>query len=203
MDFVDRYLDGVTEIADRLREEDLRKSLNGIVSTIQETKIRKGRLFIIGVGGGAGHANHAVNDFRKIVGIEAYSPSDNVSELTARINDEGWESCYAEYLKVSNLNSKDCLLIFSVGGGNPEFGLSMNIVQSLELAKEREASILGIVGRDGGETAKLANFCVTIPQVNESLTTALTESYQAVVWHLIISHPTLYSSPMRWETAKK
>lgn len=203
MDFVDRYLDGVTEIAGRLRGEDLRKNLNGIVSTIQETKIRKGRLFIIGVGGGAGHANHAVNDFRKIVGIETYSPSDNVSELTARINDEGWESCYAEYLKVSNLNSKDCLLIFSVGGGNPEFGLSMNIVQSLKLAKEREASILGIVGRDGGETAKLANFCVTIPQVNESLTTALTESYQAVVWHLIISHPTLYSSPMRWETAKK
>jgi D-sedoheptulose 7-phosphate isomerase len=201
MDFVNRYLKNVKKIAKKLAADS--KSISDIVCLIEKTKFKEGRLFIIGVGGGAGHASHAVNDFRKIAGIEAYSPSDNVSELTARINDEGWDSCYSEWLKMSKLSSKDMLLIFSVGGGNKEFELSLNIVGALNLAKSLGCSIAGIVGRDGGETAKLANCCVIVPQVDNSLTTALTESYQAVIWHLIVSHPKLCPASMMWESVER
>ena len=199
MEFIKQYLDGVQEITKNLDHD----SIKNIVELIASAKEKGGRLFILGVGGGAGHASHAVNDFRKIVQIETYAPTDNVSELTARINDEGWNSCYAEWLKISKINSNDCILVFSVGGGNLEHGLSLNIVEALHLAKSVGASISGIVGRDGGETAKLADACVIVPDVDKALTTVLTESFQAVIWHLIVSHPILYSASMKWESIIK
>ena len=198
-EFVVKYLNDIKTIADELiRQND--DSIIKIINLIKSTKLNEGRLFIVGVGGGAGHANHAVNDFRKIVGIEAYAPTDNVSELTARINDEGWNSCYSEWLKISKISSKDMLLVFSVGGGNEKFGLSVNIVEALRLAKSVGAKISGIVGRDGGETARMADACVVVPEVDRELTTALTESYQAIIWHLIVSHSALCSASMKWES---
>jgi D-sedoheptulose 7-phosphate isomerase len=173
-----------------------------MVTVLSDLKKHSGRLFIIGVGGGAGHASHAVNDFRKIAGIESYSPSENVSELTARINDDGWESCYANWLAGSRLNSKDCLLVFSVGGGNEEKNISVNIVNALKLAKEKSASVIGIIGKDGGFTAKVADACVIVPVVNSETITPHTESFQAVVWHLLVSHPALKSFGMKWESTK-
>jgi D-sedoheptulose 7-phosphate isomerase len=161
-----------------------------------------GGLFFWGAGGGAGHASHAVNDFRKIAGIEAYSPTDNVSELTARINDDGWESSYVNWLKVSRLNSRDMLLIFSVGGGNREHQVSMNLVRCLEYAQKVGASSCGIVGRDGGYTAQVAKACIVIPTVNPSTVTPHVESFQAVVWHLLVSHPDLQAAEMKWESVK-
>lgn len=163
---------------------------------------RGGRLFILGVGGGAGHASHAVNDFRKIAGIEAYSPSDNVSELTARINDEGWETTYRAWLDVSRIGERDGLLIFSVGGGDLERNISPNLVRAIERAKEVGAVVLGIVGRDGGHTARVADACVVIPTVNAMAVTPHTESFQAVVWHLLVSHPLLRIAPNKWETQR-
>lgn len=163
---------------------------------------RGGRLFILGVGGGAGHASHAVNDFRKITGIEAYSPSDNVSELTARINDEGWETTYRDWLDVSRIGERDGVLIFSVGGGDLERNISPNLVRAIERAKEVGAVVLGIVGRDGGHTARVADACVVIPTVNAMAVTPHTESFQAVVWHLLVSHPLLRIAPNKWETQR-
>ncbi|HTL12696.1 MAG TPA: SIS domain-containing protein [Bdellovibrionota bacterium] len=159
-----------------------------------------GRLFILGVGGSAGHAGHAVNDFRKICGFEAYAPTDNVSELTARINDEGWESCFAEWLRGSRLRAGDGLLVFSVGGGNREKNVSVNLVRSLELAKQVGASIFGIVGKDGGYTKTVADACVVIPTVSTDRITPHTEGLCAVVWHLLVSHPALKKSETKWET---
>jgi len=161
-----------------------------------------GRLFILGVGGSAANASHAVNDFRKIAGIECYAPTDNVSELTARTNDEGWPSVFVEWLRVSRLNCKDGLLIFSVGGGNLEKNVSPNLVSALQLAKEVGAKIIGIVGRDGGYTAKVADVAIIIPTVNPENTTPHSEAFQAVVWHLFVSHPALKKNATKWESTK-
>lgn len=168
------------------------------------TQVREkgGRLFILGVGGSAGHASHAVNDFRKICGFEAYSPTDNVSELTARTNDEGWDTTFSEWLKGSRLRKEDGLLIFSVGGGNKAKNVSVNLVRALELAKERGAYICGIVGKDGGYTKEVANHCVVIPTVNADRITPHTEGMAAVVWHLVVTHPALKMNATKWESTK-
>ncbi len=161
-----------------------------------------GRLFILGVGGSAGHASHAVNDFRKICGLESYTPTDNVSELTARTNDEGWDTTFSEWLKVSRLGAKDGLLIFSVGGGNKEKNVSVNLVRALELAKERGAKVFGIVGRDGGYTKQVADACVVVPTVHKDRVTPHTEGFAAVLWHLLVSHPALQQKATKWESTK-
>jgi D-sedoheptulose 7-phosphate isomerase len=159
-----------------------------------------GRLFILGVGGSAANASHAVNDFRKIVGLETYAPTDNVSELTARTNDEGWGTIFESWLRTSRLNSKDGILVFSVGGGNVEQQVSPNLVAALQYAKSVGASILGIVGRDGGYTAKVADACVIVPTVNSAHVTPHSEAFQAVIWHLLVSHPSLKAAPTKWES---
>jgi D-sedoheptulose 7-phosphate isomerase len=167
---------------------------------LAEVRDRGGRLFILGVGGSAGHASHAVNDFRKICDFEAYTPTDNVSELTARTNDEGWDTTFSQWLLGSRLNSNDGLLVFSVGGGNVEKNVSTNIVKALQLAKDLGASIYGIVGRDGGFTAQVANACVILPPLFPDHVTPHTEGLAAVIWHLIVSHPALARIPTRWES---
>ena len=182
----------------------LRSIDTGLIEELAEglaaARDRDGRLFILGVGGSAGHASHAVNDFRKICGFEAYTPTDNVSELTARTNDEGWDTTFAEWLKGSRLSGRDALLVFSVGGGNAEKGVSTNLVVALQLARERGASIFGVVGRDGGTTAKLADACVVIPPLYGDHITPHTEGLCAVMWHLLVSHPALARVPTRWES---
>ncbi len=162
-----------------------------------------GRLFFLGVGGGAGHASHAVNDFRKIGGIEAYTPVDNVSELTARTNDEGWETTFVEFLRGSRLSARDMVFVFSVGGGSRDRGVSLNIVNALDHARAIGARIVGVVGRDGGHTAAVADACVIVPTVNASTVTAHTEEMQAVVWHLLVSHPRVQIHGMKWESIAK
>ncbi len=161
-----------------------------------------GRLFILGVGGSAGHAGHAVNDFRKLCGFEAYAPTDNVSELTARTNDDGWASVFVEWLRTSRLQAQDLVLVFSVGGGNVEKNVSPNLVSALQFAKQVGAPIIGIVGRDGGYTAQMADACVIVPTVNPAHITPHTEAFQALVWHLLVSHPQLRSAPTKWESIK-
>ncbi len=161
-----------------------------------------GRLFILGVGGSAGHASHAVNDFRKICGFEAYCPTDNVSELTARINDEGWDTCFSEWLKGSRINSKDAILVFSVGGGNREKNISMNLVRAIEAGESVGATITGIVGKDGGYTKKAAHACCVIPPTFSDRITPHTEGLAAVVWHLLVSHPALKMKQTKWESTK-
>ena len=161
-----------------------------------------GRLFILGVGGSAGHASHAVNDFRKICQFEAYTPTDNVSELTARVNDEGWDSCFAEWLKISRLTDKDAILVFSVGGGNVEKNVSVNLVRAIDEARSRRAKVFGIVGKDGGYTKQVADECVLIPIVSNDRITPHTEGLAAVVWHLLVSHPALKVSQTKWESVK-
>lgn len=172
------------------------------VEILATTRERGGRLFILGVGGSAANASHAVNDFRKIAGFEAYAPTDNVSELTARTNDEGWAGVFAEWLKGSRLNQKDALLVFSVGGGNLEKNVSPNLVAAVELAKERGAAVVGVVGRDGGHTAKVADAAVIVPTVNPENTTPHSEAFQAVIWHLFVSHPRLKVAQTKWESTK-
>ena len=174
-----------------------------MAEVIDEIRTNGGRLFFLGVGGSAGNASHCVNDFRKIVGIESYAPTDNVSELTARTNDEGWDTIFAEWLKLSKLNSKDAIFILSVGGGNIEKNVSPNLVKALMLAKEVNAKILGIVGRDGGYTAKVADVAVIIPVVNNDAITPHSEAFQAVVWHLLVSHPKLKAKQTKWESVAK
>src|SRR5260370_20707110 len=163
---------------------------------------RSGRLFLLGVGGGAGHASHAVCDFRKIAQIEAYAPSDNVSELTARVNDEGWDTCYANWLRGSRLNEADMVFVFSVGGGDAKKNISANLVRALEYAREVRATICGVVGRDGGYTARVADACVLIPVVNSSTITPHTESFQTMSWHLLVSHPKLKIAELKWESVQ-
>ena len=198
MEFIEKYFEDAKEILDQIdREQVLR-----MVSIIQETRENNGRMFILGVGGGAGHASHAVNDFRKICGIESYAPTDNVSELTARINDDGWNTVYVNWLKGSRLRAEDMILVFSVGGGNLEKEISVNIVQSLQYAKELGTKICGVVGRDGGYTSKVSDACVVIPPINEETVTPHTESFQAVIWHLLVSHPKLQKYEMKWESVK-
>ncbi|HEX3281923.1 MAG TPA: SIS domain-containing protein [Pyrinomonadaceae bacterium] len=172
------------------------------VALLATVRARGGRLFILGVGGSAANASHAVNDFRKIAGMECYAPTDNVSELTARTNDEGWTSVFAEWLNESRLNEKDAVLVLSVGGGSLEKNISPNLVAALHLAKQRGSAVLGIVGRDGGYTARVADVAVVIPTVNSANVTAHSEAFQAVVWHLWISHPVLKIAETKWESTK-
>ena len=193
---------------------DHKLSVGGYVRTLQDAVIDAvarglarsrdagGRLFILGVGGSAGHASHAVNDFRKLCAFEAYAPTDNVSELTARINDEGWDTSFSEWLKISRLSATDAVLVFSVGGGSKEKNVSMNLVRALEHASERGAKIFGIVGKDGGHTAKVAEACVVIPTVSPDRITPHTEGLAAVVWHLLVSHPDLKRAATKWESTR-
>ncbi len=175
-------------------------AIERIVTTLAQLKTDGGRIFFLGVGGSAGNCSHAVNDFRKLLGIECYTPTDNVSELTARINDQGWESAYVEWLKVSRLGHRDAVFVLSVGGGSAERNISRNLVAAVEHARERGAKILGIVGRDGGHTARLADACVIIPTVNPRTVTPHCEALQAVIWHLLVSHPRLGPSEAKWES---
>jgi len=163
---------------------------------------REGRLFIVGTGGGAGHASHAVNDFRKIAGIEAYTPTDNVSELTARINDDGWDTSYVNWLKVSKMAARDMLLVFSVGGGDLERNVSANLVRCVQHAREIGATVCGVVGREGGYTARVGDVVVIVPTANPANVTPHTESFQALVWHLLVSHPRVQAHAMKWESIR-
>jgi D-sedoheptulose 7-phosphate isomerase len=196
MDYTGHYLRESAQILTKLD----RQAIAEMVRQLLKLRDRGGRLFILGSGGGAGHASHAVNDFRKIAGIEAYTPTDNVSELTARVNDDGWETSYVNWLKVSHLKRHDMIMIFSVGGGNKAHQVSMNLVRCLEYAKEVGATIIGVVGRDGGYTAQVADACVVVPSFSASTVTPQVESFQAVVWHLIVSHPDLQATEMKWES---
>jgi D-sedoheptulose 7-phosphate isomerase len=178
-------------------------AIEKMADLLAAVKVEGGRIFFLGVGGSAGNCSHAVNDFRKIVGIESYAPTDNVSELTARTNDEGWASVFVEWLKVSKLAAKDALFIFSVGGGNLERNISPNLVEAIKLAKSIGAKVTGVVGRDGGYTAQAADACVIIPTVNPETITPHSEAFQAVVWHLLVSHPKLKVNQTKWESAAK
>ena len=179
------------------------EAIERAVDILAKTRARGGRLFILGVGGSAGNASHAVNDFRKIVGLEAYAPTDNVSELTARTNDEGWDTIFSEWLKVSKLQPGDTILVFSVGGGNVEKNVSPNLVKALQYAKEVGSKVIGVVGRDGGYTGQVADAAVIVPVVNPDNITPHSEAFQAVVWHLMVSHPALKAAQTKWESVAK
>ena len=194
--FAQQFLAEAKEVIGRLDAAGIEKA----ASLLALTRAKGGRLFILGVGGSAANASHAVNDFRKIAGIEAYAPTDNVSELTARVNDEGWETVFESWLQVSRLRSSDLVLVFSVGGGDLEKNVSPNLVAALQYAKTVGAKILGIVGRDGGHTAKVADVCILIPTVNPHHITPHTEAFQAVVWHLLVSHPAVKQQQTKWES---
>jgi D-sedoheptulose 7-phosphate isomerase len=194
--YTTRYLREAAEIVTCIDQA----AVDRIVEMLSTMRDQGGRLFFVGVGGGAGHAGHAVNDFRKIAGIESYTPTDNVSELTARINDDGWESSFARWLEGSRLRARDVVFVFSVGGGDLEKHISANIVQALQLAQRVGARIVGVVGRDGGYTAKVADAVVIIPTVSADTVTPHTEAFQAVVWHLVVSHPALKRHEMKWES---
>jgi D-sedoheptulose 7-phosphate isomerase len=196
--FVRSYLD---ESISLIRELDV-EAIDSLAHGLAEVREGGGRLFILGVGGSAGHAGHAVNDFRKICGFEAYAPTDNVSELTARTNDEGWETTFSEWLRGSRLGEKDGILIFSVGGGNREKNISVNLVKAIELAQERKAKVFGIVGKDGGFTRQAAASCVVVPTVSNARITPHTEGFCAVIWHLLVSHPALQLRATKWESTQ-
>jgi D-sedoheptulose 7-phosphate isomerase len=198
MSYTTDYLAEASQILGLLDIETIDRMVN-MLAALRE---RGGRLFFLGVGGGAGHASHAVNDFRKIAGIESYTPTDNVAELTARINDDGWGSVFANWLKVSHLSSRDMVFVFSVGGGDLQRNISPNLVQALQYAQEVGATICGVVGRDGGYTARVADACVVVPTVNPGTVTPYVEAFQAVIWHLLVSHPALQASPMKWESTR-
>ena len=198
MSFSEKYLEECIQICSAINSNEI-EEMADLINSVRSTN---GRIFFLGVGGGAGHASHAVNDFRKICNIESYAPTDNVSELTARVNDDGWDTCYVNWLKGSNLSEKDLLFVFSVGGGNLEKNISVNILKSLELAQEIGSKICGVVGRDGGYTKKVANVCIVVPTVNEENITPHTEAFQAVIWHLLVAHPLLLANEMKWESVK-
>jgi D-sedoheptulose 7-phosphate isomerase len=197
MSYARKHLEEAAEI---IRKMDV-AAIEKMVDLLAGVKQAGGRIFFLGVGGSAGNCSHAVNDFRKIVGIESYAPTDNVSELTARTNDEGWATVFIEWLKVSKLSSRDAVFIFSVGGGNLEKNISPNLVMALQHAKSVGAKITGVVGRDGGYTAKVADACVIVPTVNAETITPHSEAFQAVVWHLLVSHPKLKANQTKWESA--
>jgi D-sedoheptulose 7-phosphate isomerase len=198
MSFSQQFLAEVQKVTAQLDTD----AIERMVFELAQVRERGGRLFILGVGGSAANASHAVNDFRKICGFECYAPTDNVSELTARTNDEGWATIFAEWLKGSRLNSKDGLLIFSVGGGNLEKNVSPNLVSAIQLAKQAGATVVGVVGRDGGYTAREATACVIVPTVNPDHVTPHSEAFQAVVWHLMVSHPALKVARTKWESTR-
>jgi D-sedoheptulose 7-phosphate isomerase len=197
-EFVRAYLDESVRLLNSLDAA----ALDALACGLGSVRDAGGRLFILGVGGSAGHASHAVNDFRKICGFEAYAPTDNVSELTARINDEGWDTSFSEWLKVSRLRSSDALLVFSVGGGSREKNVSLNLVRAIELAGEVGAKVFGIVGKDGGATRAAAQACVVVPPLYPDRITPHTEGLAAVVWHMLVSHPALKRRATRWESVK-
>ncbi|MEI6638434.1 MAG: SIS domain-containing protein [Chlorobium sp.] len=196
--FASQYLNEAKGIIDQLDHS----AIEEMTQLLVKLRERGGRLFLVGVGGGAGHAGHAVNDFRKLAGIESYSPSDNISELTARTNDEGWDTTYSAWMKVSRLSDRDMLFVFSVGGGDLERNISPNIVRAVQYAKEVGASVIGVLGRNGGYTASVADACVIIPTVNPDMVTPHTESFQALVWHLLVSDPRLQVMSNKWESNK-
>jgi D-sedoheptulose 7-phosphate isomerase len=194
MDFIQMHLDETVQVVKNIEL----KAIQDCLSILVNLKKDKGRLFILGVGGSAANASHAVNDFRKLGGIETYAPTDNVAEITARTNDEGWETVFENWLKVSRINSHDALLIFSVGGGDKERGVSVNLCNAIDYAKSAGSKVMGIVGRDGGYTALKADACVVIPTVNGASVTPHSESMQGVIWHLLVSHPDLKEMPTKW-----
>lgn len=198
MDFTRAYFDAARQVIDQLDQQ----KVDEIIKLLARTRAEGGRLFVLGVGGGAANASHAVNDFRKLAGMEAYAPTDNVSELTARVNDDGWETVFVEWLRGSRLRKEDMIFVFSVGGGSLEKNISANLVRALQYAKEVGARIGGVVGRDGGYTAQVADACVVVPPVNAEMVTPLSEAFQAVVWHLIVSHPVLKVQEGKWESTK-
>jgi len=199
MSYAQQHLNESIEIIKKIDVAAIEKMADLLANVKQDG----GRIFFLGVGGSAGNCSHAVNDFRKIVGIESYAPTDNVSELTARTNDEGWPTIFVEWLKISKLSSKDMLFIFSVGGGNLEKNISPNLVEALKLAKTVGSKVIGVVGRDGGYTAQVADACVIIPTVNPDNITPHSEAFQGVVWHLLVSHPSLKANQTKWESAVK
>jgi D-sedoheptulose 7-phosphate isomerase len=194
MSFSAKHISEAIEIAKLIDTEIVEQ----IVDLLADVKSSGGRLFVLGVGGSAANASHAVNDFRKLAGIESYAPTDNVAELTARTNDEGWETVFSGWLNVSKLSSRDCLFILSVGGGNKEKNVSTNLIQAIDFAKVVGARVIGIVGRDGGYTAKNSNICLVVPTINPMMVTPHAESFQSVIWHLIVSHPKLKSNSTKW-----
>jgi D-sedoheptulose 7-phosphate isomerase len=196
--YIRNYLDEAGEIINTLDVPSIQK----IIDLIVEIRRQEGRLFFLGVGGGAANASHAVNDFRKIAGLESYTPVDNVSELTAQINDHGWEKSLVNWLMTSRLGSRDGVFVFSVGGGDKDRNISANIVSALDFARGAGAKIMGIVGRDGGYTAKVADAVVIVPPVNPETVTPHAESFQSLIWHLVVSHPQVKLNPMKWESAK-
>jgi D-sedoheptulose 7-phosphate isomerase len=198
MSYVEQYLREASEIIRRLDTT----AIESVASLLARVKADNGRLFFLGVGGSAANCSHAVNDFRKIAGVECYAPTDNVAELTARINDEGWESVFAEWLKVSKLSAGDALFIMSVGGGDAERNISANLVCAIQLAKTVGAKVIGVVGRDGGFTARAADACVIVPTVNADTITPHSEAFQALIWHLLVSHPLLKKNQTKWEGVK-
>ena len=198
MTYTQQHLAEIIRIVERLDISPIECMVEHLVALRE----RGGRLFFLGVGGSAGNCSHAVNDFRKIVGIESYAPTDNVSELTARTNDEGWSTIFVEWLKTSRLQAKDMLFVFSVGGGNVEKNVSPNLVSALQYGKQVGAATLGIVGRDGGYTARVADACVIVPTVNPETVTPHSEAFQAIIWHLLVSHPALKARPTKWESTK-
>lgn len=195
MTYTKQHLDEAIEIIRKIDVEAIERMASLLVSI----KAANGRIFFLGVGGSAGNCSHAVNDFRKIAGIEAYAPTDNVSEITARANDDGWATIFVEWLKISRLSAKDALFIFSVGGGNVEKNISPNLVTALQYGREVGAKIVGVVGRDGGYTSKVADVCVIVPTVNPETITPHSEAFQAVIWHLLVSHPALKANQTKWE----
>ena len=196
MSYIVEHLAEAAQVLHKLDND----SIEQMTDILAKTRQSGGRLFILGVGGSAANASHAVNDFRKICGMEAYAPTDNVAELTARTNDEGWDSVFVEWLRGSRLNGKDCVLVFSVGGGNKGGNVSVNLVHALVYAKEQQAKIVGVVGRDGGYTALVADACCLIPVVNPANTTPHTEAFHAVIWHALVSHPKLKITETKWES---
>ena len=196
MSYAQQHLNESIEIIQKMDVAAIEK----MADLLAQVKIDGGRIFFLGVGGSAGNCSHAVNDFRKIVGIESYAPTDNVSELTARTNDEGWASIFVEWLKVSKLTAQDMLFIFSVGGGNLEKNISPNLVEALKFAKIVGSKVVGVVGRDGGYTANVADACVIVPTVNADNVTPHSEAFQAIVWHLLVSHPKLKANQTKWES---
>ena len=194
MNFSQKHMKETESISSQIKSEDI-ESMIQLLKAVRETK---GRIFFLGVGGSAANASHAVNDFRKLAGIESYAPTDNVAELTARTNDEGWTTVFSGWLKVSNLNSNDCIFVLSVGGGDKEKGVSANLCEAIDLAKTVGAKVTGIVGRDGGYTGKNADVCIIVPTVNPETVTPHTESFQVVIWHLLVSHPELKLNPTKW-----
>jgi D-sedoheptulose 7-phosphate isomerase len=194
MSFSSKHLSETIEISKQINTDEIEE----IVDLLADVKTKNGRIFVLGVGGSAANASHAVNDFRKLAGIESYAPTDNVAELTARTNDEGWQTVFAGWLKVSKLNSSDCLFILSVGGGSKEKNVSTNLIEAIDFAKVVGARITGIVGRDGGYTKQEADNCIVIPTVNPETITPHSESFQTIIWHLLVSHPKLKSASTKW-----